>query len=95
MTVNFIDPEQIIYRNQDIVFTDMDDEIVMMEMDSGNYYALDDVACDVWRLLENPINFADLCLKLSEQYDVEPQQCATDITPFLSGLSKQKVLIIE
>ncbi len=95
MTVNLIEPERIIYRNQDIVFTDMDNEIVMMEMDSGNYYALDEVACEVWRLLENRISFADICLKLSENYDVETKQCATDITPFLVGLSEQNLLFIE
>ncbi len=95
MKVNLIEPERIIYRNQDMVFTDMDNEIVMMNMDSGNYYALDEVACEVWRLLENRVNFVDLCLKLSEKYNVEPEQCATDITPFLMGLSEQNVLIIE
>ena len=39
-------------RNEAIVFTDLDDTIVMMDVDEGQYYELDPVGARIWGLLE-------------------------------------------
>ena len=48
-------------RNEAIVFTDLDDTIVMMDVDEGQYYELDPVGARIWGLLETGRSAADLC----------------------------------
>ena len=41
-------------RNAAMLFTDLDDTIVMMDPDKGMYYELGSVGSRIWTLLETP-----------------------------------------
>ena len=47
-----IDLEATVARNDDIIFSDMGEETVMMSIDKGEYYGLDPVGRRIWELLD-------------------------------------------
>ena len=88
-----IDNECTIQRNQEILSSSINNETVMMDIESGQYIGLDPIATRIWQLIEQPITFDTLCTTLTDEYEVSPEQCKIDVTMFLEK-SKQANLIV-
>lgn len=84
---------KLIQKNQ-VIASDLVDEIIMMNLDSDSYYALDPVGSHIWRLLEQPTSVADLCNSLQEIFDVDSETCQKDTLPLLQQLLDEKLVRI-
>ena len=74
----------IIARNNErFIATPLGDDIVMMDLESGDFIELNPVAADIWRLLEEPCAFADLVQRLVREFDVPEEQCSADTKTYL------------
>ena len=82
-------------RNEAIVFTDLDDTIVMMDVDEGQYYELDPIGARVWNLLETSRPAADLCDVLAAEFDVDSDTCRHDILEFLEEARAMRIVHVE
>ena len=87
-----ITPTSWISRNEAIVFTDLDDTIVMMDVDEGQYYELDPIGARIWNLLENGRSAAELCDALAGEFDVDPDTCRHDTLEFLQSASDLRIV---
>lgn len=76
----------VISRASSVLYNDFDDGLIMMDIDSGNYFDVDSVGARVWALLEKPMTIAQLCDVLIQEYDVEPDICQTQTTEFVAYL---------
>jgi hypothetical protein len=70
-------------RNEALVAAPMGADVAMMDLDSGKYFVLHEVAALVWARLANPASAAELCDELMRQYDVTAERCRTDVLAFL------------
>jgi PqqD family protein of HPr-rel-A system len=75
-------------RNNKTISGRLHDEMVMMDIDQGKYFSLNQSATAIWELLENPITSAELCRKLMEEYDVDPEQCKKEVQDHLNEMEK-------
>ena len=82
-------------RNEAIIFTDLDDTVVMMDPDEGRYYELDPVGTRVWTLLESARTVAELCEALVAVYDVDPETCRGDVTAFLQETRTLGIVVLR
>jgi hypothetical protein len=87
-----IDINARIARNEEIVSGKMDDEIVMMSIEQGEYYGINPVGSRIWELLEQPRTAAGLCDILLEEYDVPAEECRRDVLEFLRQLFARKLV---
>ena len=90
-----VDLTSRVSRNQAIVFTDLDDTIVMMDVDEGQYYELDPVGARIWTLLETDRSAADLCDALAAEFDVDPGTCHRDTLEFLQSASALRIVHVQ
>ena len=58
----------------------------MLDIDSGRYYLLDDIASFIWTRLADPRSVGALVSDLQERYEVTPEQLESDVLPFLAHL---------
>ena len=78
-----LSPDCTLRRNDEIIFTDLDDTVVMMDADKGTYFELDPVGTRIWALLEIERSVAEVCEVLLAAYDVTPEDCRRDVLAFL------------
>ena len=67
--------ETIIRRSDAILATALGDKTVMMDVEQGLYYGLDEVGTRVWALTEKQITVQRLSEQLLDEYEVSPEQC--------------------
>jgi hypothetical protein len=89
-----LSPETIVRRNPKLIANQMDGEIVMMSIDNGEYYGLDEIGSRIWELLETPVRISDLIASLTEEFEVEKDECYNDTLEFLGDLKEKQLLII-
>ena len=81
---NAIDLEKaLIRRNPGAISSDLDGEVVILDMESGKYHGLDTTGTKIWELLENQISLNEIVLQLMTKYSVEREQCTTDVKEFI------------
>ncbi|GHA58853.1 hypothetical protein GCM10008927_25640 [Amylibacter ulvae] len=81
------------FRNQDILATTMDGEVVMMSVDDGTYYSLSSgVGAMVWELLETPKSIGELVAGIQQEFEVSTKECESDVRDLLKSLQKQKLV---
>ncbi len=81
----------VLKRSDDLLSNELDGETVMMSIESGKYYGLEEIATRIWQLLETPQAVSQLCDALVAEFDVTREQCEADVLPFLADLAKEGV----
>lgn len=66
--------------------TAIDDEIVVMSLDSGDFYSLVGTARDVWRLIDGARGADAIVAELASEYGVAPSAIADEVEAFLADL---------
>jgi hypothetical protein len=87
-----LDRTTTLWRAQDVLTAEIDDELAMMSMQSGTYVNLDAIGKRIWTLLETPITVAALCQQLVQEFDVPLETCEQDVLAFLEELHTQQVI---
>jgi hypothetical protein len=90
-----ISTETIISQIEEIVASDIDGETVMMSVENGEYYGLDNIGSRIWELIQKPIKVSDLIDTLLERFDVDRETCEKDVLTFLNELNDDKILEVE
>ena len=87
-----VSPDTPLSRNQHVVTTEVDGELMMMSVEEGFYYNLDPIASEIWNLLEVDRNAGQICDQMMKRYDVDRNQCLNDITAFLTEMIEEKLI---
>jgi hypothetical protein len=85
----------MLYRTQEMLSTELDQETVLMSIDAGAYYGLAGPARSIWEKLETPMTFSALVDLLVKEYEVTPEACAADLQGFLSEMEQKGLLRVE
>ncbi|MCR8746858.1 lasso peptide biosynthesis PqqD family chaperone [Romboutsia lituseburensis] len=84
--------ETIVSHRGDLDATDLDGEIVMMDLDKGQYFALNGVGSRIWQELEQPIKVGEIVDTLIGEYDVDRETCEKSVLEFVMGLDNAELL---
>jgi hypothetical protein len=79
-----------------MVTSNLDGEIVMMSVENGEYYGLDEIGTRIWQLIEHPIVIEKLITCLTSEFEVERQECEQDTLEFLEDMfSRNLINLVE
>lgn len=87
--------DTIVVRRADVLAQPVDDEMVMMALESNKYYGLNPMGRRIWEMLEQPTTVAAICAQLVRDYDVTPEQCAAEVIAFLADLMRDGTVAIQ
>mgnify|MGYP005846936347 CR=1 FL=1 len=85
---NDIQKDAIYQRNPDLIGASIDDEMVMMSVEQGQYYGLGGVGPRIWDLLEKPHTLDQLVEQVIEEFEVERAVCEKDMVGFLEQMEE-------
>ncbi len=82
-------------RKQGLLVSELGNELVMMDIDQGNYIGLNETGRAIWELLEEPISVEQLIEKLICSYEIDIDQCTGDTLEYLNKMNEQQLLSIS
>ena len=85
----------VITKNQEIDDTDLDGEKVMMNLDKGQYFMMNEVGSRIWEIISKPINVKNIIETLRSEYEVDEETCKCTVIDFLIRLDHAKLISIS
>lgn len=77
-----------VYRRAiDLMEAELGDELVALDPNGGQCFGFNNVAASVWRHLAAPKTFDELVQALLAEYEVPPEQCASELDGLLDDMS--------
>ncbi len=76
-------------RSDDFLASTVENELVMISLERGHYYALDDIGSHIWEILAKPTTVAELCTQMQSRFAVAPAECEADVHAFLAELLEE------
>jgi len=70
-------------------------EMVMMNMETGDFITLNNVGTEIWNLTELPITVKELIGKLLTVYDLTEEKCINETIPFLQNSLSENIFIFH
>ena len=80
-------------QNHSLITSQIDDELLILDSRTGEYFKIDPVGLSIWKLLKEPIEVQQLLDQLVEDFEVEEAQCKADTLPFIEMLVEKEYLL--
>jgi hypothetical protein len=90
-----IDKKVKISQAENVLSTAVDDDVVFMSIESGEYFSSNDVAQRIWELIEKPQSFELVVKQLLEEFDVDEATCYQETSELLEKMKKNELIVIE
>ncbi|MBI1296394.1 PqqD family peptide modification chaperone [bacterium] len=90
--MNDIILESVVHRADTVMASPVDEDLIMMDIDRGMYYALNTVGSSIWERLAQPLKVVDLCTQLQQYYQVDPATCEAHVLALLNDMAANGLL---
>lgn len=77
-----------------VLFQQLQDEAVLLSLDSGQYFGLDPVGTRIWNLLAEGKPLADVAATIVAEYEVDRERCEADLVKLLGDLEAQGLVSV-
>ena len=74
---------------------EVDGEMVLLDMESENYFGLDEVGTAIWQAMQEKETLKEVLDVLLEQYEVETEMLEHDLSDFIAKLVESGLVKVE
>lgn len=80
---------------EQVVSCDLNNESVMLNLNSGVYFGMNETATVVWNAVGQKKNFAEMVRMIEEEFEVDAAESRKDLEEFLNQLLKKELIQIQ
>lgn len=84
--------DQILTRNNDILWKLIEDKVVLLDMDEARAITLNDVGSHIWTALENQKTKDELVQDVTLTFDIDEKTAKKDVYYFLDDMIKRDLI---
>ncbi|MEM2842199.1 MAG: PqqD family protein [Thermoproteota archaeon] len=86
--------DSIPLRGKAVAFRILGEETVIVNIDTGFYYTLNEVGTRIWQLLERGRSIKEIVRIVLEEYAVDEDKARKDVLEFINDLYKEGLVEI-
>jgi len=79
-------------RDPDLLSVDMDGDMVMLSIETGNYFGVSGVGPFIWELMGSPQTLGQLVDAVCAEFEVDAETASVDIETFLGNLRQNGMI---
>ena len=79
---------------QAVMFQQLQEEAVLLNLDSGLYFGLDPIGTRIWNLLAENQSLPQVVSTIMAEYEVDIEQCTSDLLKLLGDLEAQGLVAV-
>lgn len=80
-------------QKERVLFQRVKDDVVLLNMETGNYYALNEVGGRVWALCNGKHSVSEIIALVAQEYTAPVETVETDVLALLADLAEEKLLV--
>jgi hypothetical protein len=80
-------------RSDRVVARACDDGMILLKLDDGRYYTLDEIAARIWELCDGTRASEDVAAALAEHYDAPSELIRADVEELIAELASEELLV--
>lgn len=77
------------------ISSDLSGDVIILHLKNGVYYELNETCSSIWELIQKPCSFETVLDKIVAEYDVNAQQCETDLFSLVQKMIGQGLVEIK
>ncbi len=77
------------------VSSELGKEVVILHIQNGMYYGLDEVGVVIWRKLQEGSRIAEIVESVVSEFEVEPSRCEQDVMRILREMLEAQLVVVE
>jgi len=81
--------DKYVVKSGDVKHRELESESVLLNLDNGNYYTLNETGTFFWSLIDGKSSVKQLIDKVLEKFDVDKEGALKDISDLVSSLKKE------
>ena len=78
----------------DLISAPVNNEVVILSIERGTYYGLDEIGTEIWQRLESPMRIDMLCEELAAKYAADRQTIERDVLALLESLFAEGLVTV-
>jgi hypothetical protein len=82
-------------RAENILFSEIDQDKVMIDIERGAYFGMNPVAGEIWELLESTHTPQQVIEKLLADYEIDAETCQAETLAVLQRMVRLKLVEVE
>jgi coenzyme PQQ synthesis protein D (PqqD) len=79
-------------RRERVLVEQVDDETVLLDLDSGSYFSLNEVGTRVWALCDGSREIDHIVAEIGAEYDADAATIRADVTELLQHFAAERLL---
>ena len=77
----------------EVIYEIVDDEVIIINLNTGNYYSLADTGFQIWSSIEKEILEDEILTKLFHMFDGEEKNIRSSLSDFLNDLMNKSIIV--
>jgi hypothetical protein len=82
-------------KNPSVVCTEMDDDGVLLDLDTAAYYSLNRTALRIWNLIDETPTVEDVATRMTREFAVEYEQALASAQRLIAKLQQEGLIRVE
>jgi coenzyme PQQ biosynthesis protein PqqD len=87
--------EERLRRQEGVLAQQAHGRTVLLRLEDGGYYALDEVGAMIWELCDGSRAVAEIVALLCEQFDAPESTVQEDVLEFIGDLRREQLLVVD
>lgn len=87
-----IDKEHYLIKDDDVLFTSMGEDAVLLHVQRGDYYSLNKVGARLWMLVDGTKSIDELAKLITEEFEITHDQAVNDVAELAEQLVKEELV---
>lgn len=87
-----IQKEHYLIKDDDVLFTSMGEDAVLLHVQRGDYYSLNKVGARLWMLADGTKNIEDLAKLITDEFEISQGQAIKDVAELAEQLANEDLV---
>lgn len=87
-----IDKEHYLIKDDDVLFTSMGEDAVLLHVQRGDYYSLNKVGARLWMLVDGTKSIDELAKLITDEFEITHDQAVNDVAELAEQLVKEELV---
>ena len=95
MVSKLISLDSIVSQKEDVDVTELNKEKIMMDLDKGKYFMLNETGSAIWDTINEPKSVLEIIESIVKEYDIDRETCESKVLEYLEKLRHEEIVFIN